>query len=398
MSTTFGGFIGPGNLLGLVSNTAPWLFDSSSPRFPAPEERGAGRLVERARHPLGWWSVLRHAHELGVPDEPTPAEWTDYFVLCLAAHFASVATYVPTDVDSKIRVHLWYRDRPDEERARLRDVVLGLRDWDVRGVTARLVDVEGRGPISGHDGERLSVLAGGLIGFLVAGDAASAAALEDELDAELRREAAAFELLARKPGRERELLSLCALLTHNVGDVDQGLSAREGRRHGQSQRERFADLAGRGFERYGATFGRAAALYRVALSADGHRHYPLREVRALRSSPELLLPLAPFLDEWGAKVATWPAFDSEARAGVVAALVEGCRKLRGQNGYYRALSGFQRAHAGGLEEKGLQSALPASVRRELRDSELRRQIAIRQESFESSLAKQARQALARFSR
>lgn len=396
MSATFGGFIGPGNLAGLVSNTAPWLFDRSSARFQDPPETSGPRLPEHARHALGWWSVLRHARELGTPDEPTPAEWTDYFVLCLAAHFASVATYVPTDVDTKIRVHLWYRERPDEERARLRDAVLGLRDWDVRGVTARLVDVEGHGPISGHDGERLSVLAGGLIGFLVAGDAASAEALEQELDAELRREADAFELLSRKVGRERDLLSLAALLTHNVGDVDQGLSAREGRRHGQAQRERYADLAGRGVERYGGAFARAAALYRLALSADGHRHYPLREVRALRSSPELLLPLAPFLDEWGAKVATWPAFDAEARAGVVAALVDGCRKLKGQNGYYRALSGFQRAHPGGLEEKNLQSALPASVRRELRDSELRRLIAIRQESFESSLGKQARNALARF--
>jgi hypothetical protein len=386
----FGGFIGPQTLLGLVANTAPWLWDTSSERFAIPPATHASRLDELARHPLGWWSVLRHGERVAATAEPTPEQWTDYFVLCVAAHFATVATFVPTDVDTKIRVHLWYAERPQSERQRLCDFVLRLRDWDVSGISARWVEVDGCGLVSGHDGERLSVLCGGLIGFLVAGENEQARALEDAIDAELLREAKAFETLARRPGRESDLLRLAALLTHNVGDVDQGLSAREGRRHGAAQRQRFAGLATERHERYGGTFGRAAAVYRVALAADGHRHYPLRDVRRLRSAPELLLPLAPFLDDWGARLATWPGLDTQARAEAIAALVEGCRKLQGQAGYYRALAGFHGAYPGGLDAASLQNALPASVRRELRGSELRRLIAVRRESFESSLAKKAR--------
>jgi hypothetical protein len=386
----FGGFIGPQTLLGLVANTAPWLWDGSSSRFAAPPPASAGRLDELAGQPLGWWSVLRQGERIAATVEPTPEQWTDYFVLCVAAHFATVATFVPTDVDTKIRVHLWYTERPRTERRRLCDFVLKLRHWDVSAISARRVDVDGCGLVSGHDGERLSVLCGGLIGLLVAGDVEEARALEDAIDAELLREAKAFETVARRPGRETDLLRLAALLTHNVGDVDQGLSAREGQRVGATQRQRFAALASERHERYAGTFGRAAAVYRVALAADGHRHYPLRDVRRLRSAPELLLPLAPFLDDWGARLATWPGLDTQARAEAIAALVEGCRKLQGQAGYYRALAGFHGAYPGGLDAASLQNALPASVRRELRGSDLRQRIAVRRESFESSLAKKAR--------
>jgi hypothetical protein len=37
----------------------------------------------------------------------------------------------------------------------------------------------------------------------------------------------------------------------------------------------------------------------TGLSAEGHRHYPLRRMKALRRAPATLLPLCPFLDDWG---------------------------------------------------------------------------------------------------
>ena len=49
-------------------------------------------------------------------------------------------------------------------------------------------------------------------------------------------------------------------------------------------------------------FAAAVKLYQsTGMSAEGHRHYPLRPVKALRRSPETLLPLSPFLDDWGAQ-------------------------------------------------------------------------------------------------
>lgn len=391
----FGGFIGPATLRAQVENTAAWLFDGSSARFPPLPPEDGRSFTELAREPMGWRSIVGRSGRLAPTAEPSPGQWSDYFRLCVAAHFATVATYVPTDVDSKVRIHLWYRARPPEERDRLAEFVLGLERWDVRPVTARLVEVQGCGPVSGHDGERLSVLCGGLIGFLHAGDQRNAGLLEEAVDAELRREAAAFEALARRPGRERDLLVVAALLTHNVGDVDQGLSAREGRGLNARARERFGELATERFERFGGSFGRAAALYRELLAAEGHRHYPLRELRCLRRSPELLSPIGPFFDEWGARLATWPGWGLAERVELLDGLVTGCHKVRGQRAYFRALAGFDRAFPGGLEADALQRAMPARLRRDLRDSELRRLVAVPQASFESSLAKKARALLGR---
>jgi len=382
----FGGFIGPRNLLSLVRATAPWL---PAPDAAAPEMR----LADLAKGPRGYLSVIAAGAGLAASEEPDEAAWTDYFTLCLAVHFGTVATYVPSDVDTKIRDRLWFRDRDHDELQRQKDVTLAMLEWDAAPVSQRIVTAGKFGPISGHDGERLSVLCGGLLGLLRAGDVKSADHFEAIIDDELSREARTFDSLANQPGRERELLVLASALTHNAGDVDQGLSARKGRRWSRSAYDRFGRLAHERPERYGGAFARASRLYREIMASEGHRHYPLRDVRCLRSHPELLLPTGPFLDDWGRRLATWPGFELPERAEVVTGLVHGVRRVKGQVGYDRALAGFDAAHPAGISSPALTSCLPASVRRALRDHDLRRRISIRQASFESTLAKRTRKLL-----
>lgn len=276
----------------------------------------------------------------------------------------------------------------------MRDLALGLRPWDIRTVSARIVDVDGVGPVSGHDGERPSVLCGGMLGLVAAGDREGAARLEDEIDGELSREARAFGLLARANGGERQLLELATILTHNAGDVMQALSAKGGRGFGEREKTRFADLARERFERYEGAFGRAAALYRALPAPEGHRHYPLREVKLLRRDAALLLPLGPFLDDWGATLARHAAWRPEGRAQVVGGIVDGFRKVAGGESYGRALAGFDAAYPGGLEARDIGAHYTSSVRRELKGTELRRKLAVRRESFESSYGKRARAVLA----
>jgi hypothetical protein len=366
----FAGFIGPRTLVGLVRNTAAWLWRD-----------GFG-----ASAATGYAGVLRAAESLEARAEPTPEERTRYFELCLAAHFATVATYVPTDVDTKIRKALWLDARGTDELPRMRALALRMAEWDPAPVSARVVQVAGIGPVSGHDGERLSVLCGGLRAARAVRDEAGAAELEAAIDAELWREARAFERVEKQPGAELDLLRLAAILTHNAGDVMQGFGAEAD--------QTFADLARAGLARYGGAFARAAMLYRDSLAAEGHRNYPLRKPRALRGDPALLLPIPPFLDAWGETLARFQGIGDEDRAEVITALVEGCRKIPGQNAYYRALAGFERALSRGLEAPELAQHYPASVRRELRGAELRRRIAVRRESFEASAAKRARSVLA----
>jgi hypothetical protein len=364
--------IEPRALIAQVANTAPWLF---APRESEEREAPAGALQ--------WLEILRAG-------EPKPGDRVGYFALCLAAHFASAATYVPTDVDTKIRRALWREAVGPDELARMRALALGLARWDMGEVSARIVFVPEVGAVSGHDGERLSVLCGGLVASLEAGDADGARELEDAIDAELAREAGAFDRVARARGSEIDLLRLAAVLTHNAGDVMQGLAGAAETPAGAAALARFGDLGGKRFERYGGAFGRAAALYRELLASEGHRNYPLREPRVLRTNRALLLPIAPFLDGWGESVARLPGLSDADRAEIVAALVEGCRKIPGQIGYTRALAGFDRAYPRGLEAPELAQHQPASVKRALRDSDLRQKLAVKRESFEPSYAKRAR--------
>jgi hypothetical protein len=390
----FGGVVGPRTLVGLVQSTAPWLFDGRHPATPRLPVTAGARVSDHADHELGWWSILRNGALLGATERPTPANFTDYFALCLGAHFGSVATYVPTDVDAKIRHALWLDQTDMDELARMRTLALGLSRWDITGVSARTVTVDGFGVFSGHDGECLSVLGGGWIGHLNHGDQPHADEFEAAIDAELTREARAFSWLARQRGRELETLALAAILTHNVGDVMQALGSKAGTIVPAERRARYADLARERFERYGGAFGRAGALYRTLLAAEGHRNYPLREAKDLRQSHELLLPMSPFLDEWGERLARWPGFDDEARARVVSALVMGCKKVADQEAYYRALVGFDRVHAGGLAAPCLVECFGTAVKRELKEVSLRKKLALRRESFESRYVKEVRRVIA----
>jgi hypothetical protein len=391
----FGGFIGPRTLVGLVAGAAPYLFDASSSPAHAASRPASARLIDHGFEALGWWRILLAADLLRADASPDSRARADYFALCLSAHFASAATYVPTDVDAKIRGALWFDPLAREDLERMRELALHLVHWDVSGISARIVDVDDVGALSGHDGERLSVWCGAWMACVTTGDESAAQRFEHEIDAELEREARAFAALCDAPGRECDLLRAAAILTHNAGDVMQGLSSKGARDVADARKRRFTDLARERFERYGGAFGRAAALYRELMASEGHRNYPLREVKLLRADPELLLPLGPFLDEWGGKLARWPRWSPSDRAEVVATLIDGCRKVRGQEGYYRALAGFDAAYPGGIEARDLVAHYGSSVKRELKNPELKRKIAVKRESFESSCRKRARAVLAR---
>jgi hypothetical protein len=109
----------------------------------------------------------------------------------------------------------------------------------------------------------------------------------------------------------------------------------------------------------------------------------------LRRSPETLLPLCPFLDDWGGVVARL-----EESHEVLAALVTGCQKVQGQQGYYRAIAGMLAASSGAFDRAA--AHMPNSAQRLLRSAEMRKLIDVPRISFESMMRKRARTALTMF--
>jgi len=373
-----GKFITPAQLLDLVRNTAPFLEDR---RFTPPP----GRLHTLANSPEGFLAILFAADRVNDPALTEEERLVDYFALCLAAHHATVATYVPTDVDTKIRGLLWKETRDPDVLAAMMKVAHAMHGWSLKGISTRWDNLHGNGPLSGHDGEWLSVITGGLGRCLAAGRDEDVERAAAAIDAELEREALVFRLALAEPGQELVTLRLAMSITHNLGDVDQGMGFWEAPRLQAPYEARFARLAHENKNRYQGTFQLAAQLYRTALATEGHRHYPLREVRALRSSPDLLLPLSPFLDDWGGLAGRHPALNDEDRAQYLEALVTGCKKVANQVGYYRAIAGFQERAPREFEKASHEMA--SSAQKLMRDGRFRQLVAVPRASFESSMKK-----------
>jgi hypothetical protein len=310
----------------------------------------------------------------------------------MACHHATVATFVPTDVDSKIRGLLWRQTRDRDAMRRMFDFTLRAMRWSIDGISLRATSLAGLGPVSGHNGEMLSVLAGALGTFLKVDDAEYASRAAEAIHQELEREAAELDFALRAKNCELDALRIAASLTHNVGDLDQGISFwPNGERH-RHARTRFARLAHENTKPYQGAYQVAARIYRKAMSAEGHRNYPLRGVKALRRSADLLLPLGPCLDEWGSLIARHPALSSEDRAEVLAALLHGCRTIPGQRGYYRAIAGMVNTLGAGVE--ALTRHFTSKARSDWKDADTRKQIAVPRVSFESMMKKQLAAALA----
>ncbi|HXJ37716.1 MAG TPA: hypothetical protein VNH18_00485, partial [Bryobacteraceae bacterium] len=362
-------WISPETLISQVQTTAPYL----EKLLPAAE---TGRPIELGDSPNGFLRILANWRNMLRAGLSPEEQLQDYFAVCLACHHATVGTFVPTDVDTKIRGIAWRESRdPAALRPMLR-LALASRGWSEKGVSVRAV----RG-VSGHNGEQWSAIAGGLGRLLELGDTEAADEALAAIEAEIDREQAVFDQTAAEPGAELDLLRLAMTLAHNRGDLTQGMGFW---RKTPATATLMEHLQTRG------RFHLAVKMYQqTGLSAEGHRHYPLRPVKVLRRSPATLLPLCPFLDDWGALVSRL-----DESHEVLSALVTGCHKIEGQQGYYRAIAGMKEASPGAFDRAV--SRMPNAAQRAVKGGEIRKLIDVSRGSFEAMMRKRARTALAMF--
>jgi hypothetical protein len=380
---TFANFIAPETLVDIVRNTAPFLFDRDvleiTPTYSA----------TRLRFTLDttpYWRIVRNSGDIKSTPKPSEQEWVRYFELCVAAHVSTVATFVPSDVDTKIRNHLWFdRKLSRDALTAMKDIALATERWDVRAVTQAWVPDKHGASLSGHDGEKLSILTAGMQALLLNGDTQGADELEACALRQTEREAEAFLTLVDTKGRERDMLMLAAIITHNAGDIDQGFSTG----HPHPARAKIGRLAHERPERYHGAYAIAAKLYRELLAAEGHRNYPLRAMRELRVDPDLMKPPSPFLDPWGERLAGRQQWSTRDKALVLQGLMDACARVRGQVAYYRAIAGMNAA----VPVEHLAKELSVNARKTLREPRFQRPLQTTREQFEADMARRARASL-----
>ena len=369
------GFVAPQTLLNEVQNTAPWIPQAAV----APE----GNVLELARGPFGFRSVLSGFRAEGAAAQALANDRTlDYFGLCLACHHATVATFVPTDVDTKIRGLLWRLIKDPAQLDAMVELTEAFCTWDVASVSRRTVSAANFGIFAGHHGERLSVLVAALGRAIHLGRADLAERLRGHINDELTREAGGLKALLGERN-ELDVLRMAAVMTHNAGDIDQSISFWPQSPAHTAAAVDMRRLAHENTQPWNGAFALAARIYKASLSPEGHRNYPLRPIKSLRQSFDFLIETAPFLDDWGERIARDERLTDDDRSEVLEALVIGCRKLEGQRGYQRAIAGMIQALGSRLDS--VVAGMPAKARNEFKSADLRKALAVPRVSFESSI-------------
>jgi hypothetical protein len=335
-------------------------------------------LVEQVRNTAAWlWDAPSAAALVALldaaSDEPEGSGAGAGFAgvrslrLRLAAHYATVATFVPTDVDAHIRHHHWMAIDDADVFAAAHACIEEAAERDAALVSARVTE-----GVSGHDGEWFSVRAGALGRALSLGLADEAAALAARIDAEL----------------DREEQVLATALAHNLGDLSRVVDAWPKALAAHDYRARYARLGHvDGAERRPA-FVLAGDLNKEIMAHENHRFLALRKPRALRRSRALLLPVGPWFDDWGELIGRTALLDDGDRAEVVGALIELHLSSPRQQGCLRALAGIHRTTRGGLASYVVD--LPARLRKEALRGRIREALDVSPEHFEARMEKRLR--------
>jgi hypothetical protein len=351
--------IAPDLLVSQVKATAPWLWD-----LAGAEE--AVRIFDQA-------------------PQTARDNSSGYLALLLAAHYATVATFVPTDVDARIRHHAWQAITDIDRLKDACDVVDRIAAWDARVVSDRFDESAARGPLSGHDGEWLAVRAGALGRAGTLNSEALVERLAAQIDLELAREE---DILREAINQPKCMLSVCTIVAHNLGDLSRVVSEWPKHQLLTPIRDRYVRLAHENAVTKRGPFIAAGILNKALTAHENHRFLPLRKPRALRASRDLLLPIGPWLDAWGEKIAESPHLETRDRAEVLAALLEVHGRDASQEGCLRAIAGIHRRLRGGIEV--LVPDLPARMRKDAMRGKVRDALDIEPHHFAARIERRYR--------
>jgi hypothetical protein len=355
----------PAILLSHVENTMPFLFTEKKPLTP---------YTQRV---LKFSPGIRPSH-------------LDYFALCLCAHYSSVATFVPTDVDNQIRKNLWDQPLPEGTTEAMAELTLASLSWDFRPVTNRFQEAGGE-YVAGHQGEWFSVAVGAYAAHREK-NPSLARAVAAAIEKEVKREAEVFLQLRRQKDGVG-LLKASTILAHNLGDLDRvinqwELSDNDALRNsvyklGHAPKLSFGPLQTELLD--------AGHLNKAFMASENHRHYPLRKPKALRRAINMIVPTGPFFDAWGETISRHPLLTPEEVAEVVEALLEGFARLSSPKiplyGYARAIGAIQRSFRGGPAR--LAEYLPSKAAKTLQKGDIAEINRLEPAAFEAQWAKKA---------
>jgi hypothetical protein len=152
-----------------------------------------------------------------------------------------------------------------------------------------------------------------------------------------------------------------------------------------SFRKRIYKLGHQLNENYSPILAFAGQVNKAFLSVENHRHMSLRQAKCLRRSHTFLIPVGPFMDDWGKTLGESKLLSISERGEVVACLFEGFKRQDMASGYARAYRGLLEALPEGLES--LVADLPYDLVAEIKKSKFSKIAELSREDFEEEFKK-----------
>lgn len=360
--------IAPNILLKAVESTAPFLFQGEIETSGA-ERAYLAKLVFYKKN----LKALAHI------------DLTEYFHLCMAAHWATAGTFVPTDVDNQIREGLWRHEVVGSHITRMAKLTIDSWKWDYEQVTNRKSYNPARGQVmSTHEGTWLSVAIGAYNALVRNKHPALAKDIEDVILAEIEKEEKLLLELREKRDHINFLRST-ALMAHNFGDLDRVMD--QWQMNPESPFfQRIYKLGHKLNESYSPILVYAGQVNKAFLALENHRHMSMRQPKMLRKSHKFLIPVGPFMDDWGRSLGESQILTSAEKVEIIAAFVEGHSRQDLASGYVRAYRGLVESLPDGLDS--LERDIPFDFLDTLKKSKFGKQAEQSREEFEEGFRKQ----------
>jgi hypothetical protein len=340
--------IAPNLLLKDVENTSPWIFKGEI-NLNGQNRSYLNKLVFYKKN----LNQLKHIN------------LTEYFYLCMGAHWATAGTFVPTNVDNQIREGLWRHGEVGAHIEKMARITIDSWSWDFNDVTNRKCFNPKNGQVmSTHEGTWLSVAIGAYCALIKNKRTALAQEVADVILAEIEKEEKLLIEL-RETRDHVNFLRATALMAHNFGDLDRVID-QWGMPEDDPFRIRIYKLGHLPNPNYSPIFPYAGQVNKAFLSVENHRHMSMRKPRSLRRSSKFLIPVGPFMDQWGEILGKAENISLAEKGEIVASFFEGFKRQDFAYGYARAFRGLISSLPKGLDS--LEADLPFDLVLEIKKS------------------------------
>lgn len=359
--------IAPNILLKHVESTAPFLFEGELDTKSVNCE-----YLEKLRYYKKNLKLLKNI------------DLAEYFHICLCAHWSTAGTFVPTDVDNQIRKTLWIGGSIQKYIEKMAKTTMESWKWDYSQVTNRKsYNRENTQVMSTHEGTWLSVAIGAYCALVKNKKTQLASDMAELILEEIKKEETILTQL-REDRDHINFLRSAPLMAHNFGDLDRVMIQWE-MDENDSFYKRIFKLGHKLNPNYDPILVYTGKVNKEFSSKENHRHMSMRQPKCLRKSYKFLIPVGPFMDDWGISLGSSEILTISEKAEIIAALFEGYKRQDQAFGYIRGYRTLLEQIDGGMA--AFDQELPFDLIREIRKSKFSEYAEVPREEFEADYIK-----------